>query len=140
MKKFNWQSFLAGISVSAFLLSGYLLNKKEDDYYNSKEYKDSIKIPDPPDNDYSNVKSWNYEEKSWNTYQPFIQVPKSKNYSDEEIRILREKQSFQSGGSYIYTPGRHVPTREELSRKEIERYIDKHGEELYEELHDKYGN
>lgn len=31
------------------------------------------------------------------------------NYSDEEIRILREKQSFNSDGGYIYTPGRHVP-------------------------------
>jgi hypothetical protein len=30
------------------------------------------------------------------------------NYSDEEIRILREKQSFKSDGGYIYTPGRHV--------------------------------
>lgn len=31
------------------------------------------------------------------------------NYSDEEIRILREKQSFKSDGGYINTPGRHVP-------------------------------
>ncbi len=31
------------------------------------------------------------------------------NYSDEEIRILREKQSYKSDGGYIYTPGRHVP-------------------------------
>ena len=56
--------------------------------------------------------------------------------SDEEIRILREKQSFKPGGSYIYTPGRNVPSRE----KEIQRFIDKYGEEIYEQLEDKYGN
>lgn len=140
MKQFNWESFLMGLTVTALLVSGYFLNKKDDDHYKSKEYKESIKIPEPEDNDYSKVRSWNYEEQRWNYYEPLINVPKSKNYSDEEIRILREKQSFQNDGSYIYTPGRHVPTREELSRKEIERYIDKHGEEVYEELHDKYGN
>ena len=141
MKQFNWQSFLMGLSVTALLVSGYFLNKKDNDHYKSKEYKDSIKIPDPINKDYSNVRSWDYDNQRWNYYEPLVPVrQQSKNYSDEEIRILREKQSFQSDGSYIYTPGRHIPTREELSRKEIERYIDKHGEEVYEELHDKYGN
>lgn len=36
-----------------------------------------------------------------------------RNLSDEEIRILREKQSFKSDGGYIYTPGRKVPKRRE---------------------------
>lgn len=60
--------------------------------------------------------------------------------SDEEIRILREKQSFKSGGSYIYTPGRNVPSYKELHDRAIEDYIDKHGEDIYDELSDKYGN
>lgn len=60
----------------------------------------------------------------------------SETLSDEEIRILREKQSYKSDGSYIYTPGRVVKTREQ----EIQDYIDKNGRDIYEQLEDEYGN
>lgn len=53
------------------------------------------------------------------------------NYSDEEIRILKEKQSFKEG--YIHTPGRSVPTREE----QFEQHMD-NNPELIEEYIDKY--
>lgn len=58
------------------------------------------------------------------------------NLSDEEIRILREKNSYRTDGRYIYTPRRIVPTREQ----EIENYIEKHGRDIYEQLEDEYGN
>ena len=126
-------SFIKGLSVGLFLLGGTLITQYSD---NKKEEK-SLKLPPPKNNDYSHVKSWDYDKQEWNYYQPTSKVKyQSHNYSDEEIRILREKQSFQNGGSYIYTPGRHVPSREE----EIKNYIDEHGDEIYEELHDKYGN
>ena len=125
------------ISIIAILVSvgaiSVVLDKKEE-YRQDK----SQVIPKPPGNNFSNIKSWNYQEKKWETYDT---NPKpSRNYSDEEIRILREKQSFKSDGSYIYTPGRHVPTYKEVQEKAIKDYIDKHGDEIYEELEDKYGN
>ena len=136
MKTFDWKAFFIGISLAIFFIGGYMLSEKQNSYYKSQARMDSIKIPPPIDSNYNNVKSWDYQNKKWNTYEPFVKIPKSRNYSDEEIRILREKQSFKNDGSYIYTPGRHVPTREE----EIQNYIDEHGDEIYEELQDKYGN
>ena len=70
-------------------------------------------------------------------YKPYVP---SHNNSDDEIRMLREKQSFKGDGSYIYTPMRSVPTREKQIEKEVQKYIDKHGDRLYEELEAKYGN
>lgn len=54
------------------------------------------------------------------------------NYSDEEIRIIREIESFKTEGTYIYTPGRHVPSRQEEIRDYIEDNID--------DILDEYGN
>ena len=81
-------------------------------------------------------------------FKPFIdvqpvypnQIPRSYNYSDDEIRDLREKQSFKEDGSYIYTPMRSIPSREKQIDKQVRKYIDEHGDQLYEELEDKYGN
>lgn len=58
----------------------------------------------------------NYSSKKQENYE----------YSDEEIRIMREKQSYRPG--YIKT--RHVDTRKE----EIENYIENHLEEIKEAL------
>ena len=71
---------------------------------------------------------------------PVKRVQSSGTLSDEEIRILREKQSFKPGGSYIYTPGRNVKSHKEIQNERIEKYIEDHGEEIYEKLEDKYGN
>jgi len=127
MSNKNW--LIVILIVIIIMLVGYIPTQREK-YYDSKEYHEKLTVPEPKDNDYDKVKSWDYEQQQWNYYNPV------KVLSDEEIRILREKQSYKSDGSYIYTPGRHVPSREE----EIEKYIDKHGEEIYEELHDKYKN
>jgi len=73
--------------------------------------QEALKVP-PPNTvregpSYQRIKSFNFEGGGYNTY------------TDEEIRMLREKQSFKSNGGYIYTPGRRVPSREE----QIEDYI-----------------
>jgi len=76
-----------------------------------EEQADSILV-NPPDTVKSGggfqvTRSYNYESGRYN------------NYSDAEIRMMREEQSFKSDGGYIYTPGRHVRTIED----EIEEYI-----------------
>lgn len=52
-------------------------------------------------------------------YTPVV-YQEPRNYSDEEIRQLREEQSFKSDGGYIHTPNRYVPSREELIEKAVE--------------------
>lgn len=138
MENTNTINFIKGLSVGLFLLGGILITQDKGE----KHRQESLELPPPPDNDYSKVKSWDYQENHWETYEPFVPTKRqwSNNYSDEEIRMLREKQSFKNDGSYIHTPGRYVPTRKELDEKAIEDYIDEHGQELYDELEDKYGD
>lgn len=129
-------NIIKGLIIALFIFFGYQSTEKKPE----KPVDQTSGIPDPPDNDYTKVKSFDYQNNTWNTYEPFIPVQRSKNYSDEEIRIIREKHSFNNDGSYIYTPGRHVPTQKELTEQAIEDYIDEHGEELYEQLEDRYGD
>lgn len=52
-------------------------------------------------------------------------------YSDTEIKMMRELQSYKSDGRYIYTPGRYIKSDEEKIRDYIEEHID--------EILDEYG-
>lgn len=113
-----------GLMISLAILIGiYALGVYQDaeDAKARERKQKEITIPPPPVHFYDNVKvrSYNYDTGGWNYY------------SDEEIRTLRERQSYNSNGSYIYTPGRHVPSREE----EIENYI----EDNIDEIMDRYG-
>ena len=73
----------------------------------------------------------NYKkEREWKS---FIDVPppqeiRATNITDEEIRMLRERRSYKSDGSYIYTPGRRVKSRE----REMQDYIDDNIDEILE--------
>lgn len=109
-----------GIAVGTVLLSGLELIRQDE--RNRKVNMEESLINSPSkDNSYQTVRHYNFEQGSFN------------NYSDEEIRMLREKQSYKSNGSYIYTPGRHVPSREQ----EIENYLEDNPE-IIEEIYDKY--
>lgn len=143
------QTELKVVAVAALLLfAGHLIdqsNKQELVDYN-KEVKDYF--PPPP----AGARNLDFNTGQWVMQE---EAPKPKVYqyervihqdqftetpSDEEIRIMREKQSYKPGGSYIYTPGRNVPSYEKMHEKAIEKYLDDQGEELYDELRDKYGD
>lgn len=109
-----------GSSLALLISMMLLLMNKEDTA--RKENIKNVYIPPAVDSSYTR----GYD---FNTYGQY------KNYSDEEIRILRENLDFESGGRYYYkTPGRHVPTYEEEFEQRLEDYID----DNYEELIDKY--
>lgn len=100
----------------------YIEKDKAEEEVKKLKYE-KLSVPDPVGGDYSNIKSWNFEEQTWETYKhPY-------NLSDEEIRMLREKQSYKSNSTYIYTPGRHVKTREQ----EIEEYIEDNIDDILDE-------
>ena len=112
--------------ITFFLLIACMLMYIEKDKAEEEVKKlkyEKLSVPDPIDGDYSKVKSWDFEQQTWETYS------KPQNLSDEEIRILREKQSYKNDGSYIYTPGRRVKTREQ----EIQEYIDDNIDEIIDE-------
>lgn len=141
--------------VALLLLGGHLLDTKDKE--EALLVKEQVKnyFPPPPEGvrnlDY-NTGKWVLQEKhnnKLNLSEPLSTSTREivihqdqfdDNLSDEEIRILREKQSYKPGGSYIYTPGRNVKSREKITDEAIEKYLDKHGEELYDELRDKYEN
>jgi len=100
----------------------YLQGDKTEKEANDLKYQ-KLSVPDPVEGDYSNIKSWDFEQWTWETYS------KPQNLSDEEIRTLREKHSYKNDGSYIYTPGRRVKTREQ----EIQEYIDDNIDEIIDE-------
>ncbi len=113
------RKILISLSVLSVIGSGYLLQKKSSSN-RVKELKDNSVEPPEQETTLKVIRGYNWES----GYRL---------YSDEEIRMLREKQSYQSDGSYIYTPGRYVPTREE----EIEQYLEDNPE-VIEEIYDKY--
>lgn len=109
------------LGIGLVLATGIYLNTE--DTADRVEQTNAAKI-EPPDtlstDSYRTIKSYDFENGGYH------------NYSDEEIRIFREKQSYKSDGSYIYTPGRHVPSREE----EIEDYIRDNPELIEDALED----
>lgn len=115
-----------GFAIASVCFSAILT---EVDIKPKEKGNEELQVPQAP----PGAKNWNFTEQHWETYNP-NPTPRKLNYSDEEIRSLREIHSYNSGGYYLHTPGRDVPTRE----KEIERYLDRHGEDLYNELRDKY--
>ncbi|MAO08077.1 MAG: hypothetical protein CL596_05125 [Alteromonas sp.] len=112
---------LAWLAITSIISSGYLLQRNSS-RARQKELEENTVGPPKQETTYQEIRGYNYNEGDG-----------YKSYSDEEIRMLREKQSFKSEGSYIYTPGRHVPTREE----EIERYLEDNPD-LIEEIYEKY--
>lgn len=128
MKSNTIIGILIGAGITLIVGSALILDNKGKQEWKARE---QLVLPPAPEN----PRNWDFQKQQWNTYNPNV-TPKSHNYSDQEIRDIREIHSYNSNGTYIRTPGRKVRTLE----KEVERYIDKHGEELYEELRDYYGD
>ena len=139
-------STIKGFAILATLVFWGSRIQKQDEIATKANYDRVVsEAVKPPIDSNLYVRGYNYNKGEWNVVEKSQTKARTtvlhQDYpqdilSDEEIRILREKQSFKPGGSYIYTPGRNVPSRE----KEIQRFIDKHGQEIYEQLEDKYGN
>lgn len=106
--------------LGLIMLSGLELID-EDNEVREKSNQESLVRPPSKDTSYQTVRHYDFEQGSFRTY------------TDEEIRMLRERESFKSSGTYIYTPGRHVPSREQ----EIENYLEDNPE-VVEEIYDKY--
>jgi len=110
------------LGIGLILATGIYLNIKDTADRIEQTNAAKIKPPNTISSDsYRTIKSYDFENGGYH------------NYSDEEIRIFREKQSYKSDGGYIYTPGRHVPSREE----EMEDYI-RDNPELIEGALDRY--
>lgn len=104
MKEFK--PFIIGFCFVVVFILGFSMGKKDSHQENSAveptiapgfSFKESIEPNKADSKQYDRSTNTRNYSKNLN------------NYSDEEIRILREKQSFKSDGGYIYTPGRHVP-------------------------------
>lgn len=135
-------TLLKGFAILAVLIYWGHRIDENDKIATKANYEEVLKASPKPPNIDSNtfIRGYDSRKEEW-IMQERTPVVIHQDYpvdipSDEEIRIMREKQSFKPGGSYIYTPGRNVPSREE----EIQKFIDKHGQEIYEQLEDKYGN
>src|SRR5690606_15210533 len=107
---------------------GHLLDKAEKKEMEATEIQVSKNFEKPP----ANTRALDFNTGKWITYETIEYYPAQQQgtikensgeiLSDEEIRILREKQSFKPGGSYIYTPGRIVKSHKELQDEQIEKY------------------
>lgn len=104
--------------IFMYLTLGILFATTAYSLYKGEEKPKFEPIQKPPENLRNQTRGWDWAEKEYKYYDR--QPLRSSDLSDEEIRILREKQSFKSDGSYIYTPGRKVKSRE----REIQDYID----------------
>lgn len=111
--------WLIGVIGAVFLIG--LNQQHQRDIERVKESHSTYIEPPSKDTSYQTVRYYDFE------------TEKFKNYTDTEIRMMRERESYKSRGTYIYTPARHVPTREE----EIENYLEDNPI-IMEEFHDKY--
>ncbi len=120
-----------------FTASAYQLFKgdKEPDFEHIPN-PEKVEGKIPVGYDYSS-KSYIYKDdpnyKREPKFESFIDIPppqpiRATNISDEEIRMLREIRSYKGDGSYIYTPGRRVKSRE----REMQDYIEDNIDEILE--------
>lgn len=101
------------LSVASIFTVSYLDRDKEAQRVQKREQQ----VISQPPSTMKNVRAYDFDRGTFT------------NYSDEEIRIMREKQSYQPDGGYIYTPGRKIKTREE----EIESYIEDNIDDILDE-------
>lgn len=104
MKEFK--PFIIGLCFAAVFIVGFQMGKQETQPPEPAEERETT-----PGYSYfetlNDVKKVESEQNTLNISQRNKKINLN-NYSDEEIRILREKQSFKSDGGYIYTPGRRI--------------------------------
>lgn len=94
--------------VACIILVGINLQTKEEKVRD--RYQQEILTPPPSTQE--NNRGFDYQRGSW------------RNYSDEEIRMMREVHSYSSDGSYIHTPGRRVKTKKQEIEDMVQEYID----------------
>lgn len=112
-----------GISIGMLVGFGAFIIDKESTIREASINKLII----PKAKDTTSTRGYNFNTKSGEYY----------NYSDEEIRMIREKASFESEGRYyIKTPGRYVPSYQEEFEQRMEQYI----EDNFDEILDEYGD
>ena len=126
---FNVYSYTLGIATSLVVYGIYFFGIKPEKQIISEKVKtDSIAEkfpPTPPNNDYSDVRCWNYIEGRWETYD------NDKPSNLPKIIEIRRPAA-------VPKPDKVINRRP--SEKDIEDYIEEHGEEIYEELEDEFGN
>src|SRR5690606_29773314 len=95
-------SFFWGLAAGVVISNGLILLQQKDD--ERKKEIDSLVIPKSTDN--TNTRGYNFNAKRVGNYY---------NYTDEEIRMIREKVDLESNGTqYLKTPGRYVPSHEQM--------------------------
>ena len=113
-------SFLWGLAIGVIFSNGLILiNKREEQ---RKQEIENLTIPKSSNT--LNTRGYNFHTSEPGNYY---------NYTDEEIRMMREKVFWETNGEYyIKTPGRYVPTHEQM----IEDYIIDNFEDLIEKYQD----
>lgn len=135
---------MKGAKIFFFISLGLLFSASAYNLFKGDEKPDFERIPKPEKiegkisvgYDYNN-NTYIYKDdpkyKKEPRFETFIDIPpeekvRATNISDEEIRMLREIRSYKGDGSYIYTPGRRVKTKE----REMQDYIDDNIDEILE--------
>lgn len=113
---FRSNRFLMGIAIGMFLCFGIMLVKQDENSF--EEQRERLSIPLPPAEDIHKVRAYNFETGGYHYY------------SDQDIRDIREEMSYDTEGRYLYTPGRHVPSFEQM--------IDDYVEDNLDDLMDKH--
>lgn len=107
MTEKNWNFFTTILSILFVLAIGLLIQKNRATELKLQQAESRVPAI-PPGPTYQKVRNFDTKTQSWI------------NYSDEEIRMIREIHSYNPEGSYIHTPGRTVPTFEERVQEYLE--------------------
>ena len=106
----NYKDFLFGICISAVFIVGFLIGKNDTTQPVVKQQKSSVETK--LNTKYQTI--LNIEKNDFEGRELYGKKPRKgrnvDNYSDEEIKIMREMQSYKNNGGYIYTPARVVPS------------------------------
>lgn len=111
----KYHYFLLGIAISSIIGFGlYSIDRQDAKRVNNLK---RLIEPSPSYETFQVVRGYNYEVGGFH------------NYTDEEIRALRNQRSYRSDGSYIKTPGRKVLSQQEV----IDQYIEDNIEDILDD-------
>lgn len=128
-KLLGWGIFLTGLITYTIISDkDKTLREQELKQRTEKHFDQSLKDPN------KTTRGWDFDEEIWIQYTPgeehINRFP-----TDQELRELKERLEYDTGGRYLYTPGRNIRTTEQQIQQTIEEYI----EDNIDEIMDQYG-
>lgn len=109
------ERIILGMSIGFIVVMGLLLQDKQAKEY--KEGEDRVRLTPPTGETYQRIRTYDVDKQIWIWY------------TDEEVRIIRERLKYTNPKLYIHTPGRRILSIED----QIEEYIDDNIEDIIDD-------